>query len=62
MAHSLHLRVVAEGVETQKQYQFLEKQQCDFVQGYYVSKPMPLEELQVFLCEWNTYINTETKK
>jgi diguanylate cyclase (GGDEF)-like protein/PAS domain S-box-containing protein len=57
MAHSLHLLVVAEGVETEKQYEFLAKQQCDFIQGYYIAKPMPLEELQVFLREWDAYIN-----
>lgn len=49
MAHSLQIRVVAEGVETKKQYQILEKQSCDFVQGYYVSKPLSISELYEFL-------------
>ncbi|MFC4183972.1 putative bifunctional diguanylate cyclase/phosphodiesterase [Saccharococcus thermophilus] len=53
MAHSLRIQVVAEGVETKKQYQVLEKQCCDFVQGYYVSKPMPISELYEFLDMWN---------
>lgn len=53
MAHSLQIRVVAEGVETKKQYQILEKQSCDFVQGYYVSKPLSISELYEFLDMWN---------
>jgi EAL domain-containing protein (putative c-di-GMP-specific phosphodiesterase class I) len=44
---------VAEGVEMEKQYQILEKQSCDFVQGYYVSKPLPISELYKFLDMWN---------
>jgi len=40
MAHSLRLRVVAEGVETAEQYRFLEEHQCDEMQGYYFSKPV----------------------
>jgi diguanylate cyclase (GGDEF)-like protein/PAS domain S-box-containing protein len=41
MARSLHLRVVAEGVETPEELAFLREQQCDEVQGYYFSKPLP---------------------
>jgi diguanylate cyclase (GGDEF)-like protein/PAS domain S-box-containing protein len=55
MAHSLQIRVVAEGVETKKQYQILEKQCCDFVQGYYVSNPLPISELYEFLDMWNHF-------
>ena len=44
MAHSLALRVVAEGVETQHQLDFLKNQRCDEFQGFIVSKPMPPEE------------------
>ncbi|MDB5808504.1 MAG: hypothetical protein JWN94_626 [Betaproteobacteria bacterium] len=40
MAHSLRLRVIAEGVETSEQYQFLEEHQCDEMQGHYFSKPV----------------------
>ena len=56
MAHNLHLAVVAEGVETEQQYAFLETQRCDFAQGYYISKPMPFNELQPFIQEWDGYI------
>lgn len=45
MAHSLNLRVLAEGVETEAQMAFLREQGCDDLQGYLVSKPLPAEEL-----------------
>ncbi|WP_044895302.1 putative bifunctional diguanylate cyclase/phosphodiesterase [Bacillus alveayuensis] len=53
MAHDLRLQVIAEGVETNKQFKFLQKQGCDYVQGYYVSKPLPLPELDELLKTWN---------
>ena len=40
MAHSLRLRVIAEGVETSEQYRFLEEHHCDEMQGHYFSKPV----------------------
>ncbi|KRW61127.1 EAL domain-containing protein [Pseudomonas sp. TTU2014-080ASC] len=40
MAHSLELKVVAEGVETTEQLEFLRSQRCDEVQGYLISKPV----------------------
>ncbi|HEX4891596.1 MAG TPA: EAL domain-containing protein [Alphaproteobacteria bacterium] len=45
LAHSLHLRVIAEGVENEKQLHILRQENCDQVQGYYYSKPLPLEDL-----------------
>ncbi|MFD0712342.1 EAL domain-containing protein [Paenibacillus sp. GCM10027626] len=45
MAHQLGLLVIAEGVETAEQLAFLEERQCDEVQGYYFSKPLPPEEM-----------------
>lgn|GEM_PF-3916426 len=44
MAHSLCLRVIAEGVETQEQLEFLKMLQCDDMQGYLASRPVPAEE------------------
>ncbi|WP_316364471.1 EAL domain-containing protein [Candidatus Thiodiazotropha sp. CDECU1] len=41
MAHHLKLRVVAEGVETEQQLQFLQERGCDFAQGFLFSKPIP---------------------
>ena len=40
MAHSLRLKVIAEGVETEDQYQFLRNHDCDEMQGYYFSQPI----------------------
>jgi diguanylate cyclase (GGDEF)-like protein/PAS domain S-box-containing protein len=45
MAHSLRLKVVAEGVETREQLDFLRVHGCDEVQGYFLSRPLPAEEL-----------------
>jgi diguanylate cyclase (GGDEF)-like protein len=44
LAHSLRLEVVAEGVETEAQLQFLRKQSCDILQGYLLSQPVPAEQ------------------
>ncbi|HEX8786963.1 MAG TPA: EAL domain-containing protein, partial [Telluria sp.] len=41
LAHSLSLKVVAEGVETEAQIRELEKYDCDEIQGYYISRPLP---------------------
>jgi EAL domain-containing protein (putative c-di-GMP-specific phosphodiesterase class I) len=41
MAHSLGLSVVAEGIETEPQLEFLKSQGCDEYQGYFKSKPIP---------------------
>ncbi|MFZ6004444.1 MAG: putative bifunctional diguanylate cyclase/phosphodiesterase [Actinomycetota bacterium] len=45
MGHSLGLTLVAEGVETAEQRRFLADQGCDRVQGYFVGRPMPSEEI-----------------
>ncbi|SDL79716.1 putative bifunctional diguanylate cyclase/phosphodiesterase [Sediminibacillus halophilus] len=44
MSHSMEMKVIAEGVETEEQLVFLEKENCDEVQGYYFYKPLPLQE------------------
>jgi diguanylate cyclase (GGDEF)-like protein/PAS domain S-box-containing protein len=44
MAHSLGVKVIAEGVETRQQYNFLRKHRCDEMQGYYFSPPLPMEQ------------------
>ena len=45
MARSLRLKVVAEGVETQEQFDFLRAQGCDAMQGYFFSKPLPADKI-----------------
>lgn len=51
MAHSLRLEVVAEGVETQKQFDFLKVLNCDQMQGYLFSEALPAEEFAAVLRE-----------
>jgi len=49
MAHSLRLKVIAEGVETAAQLDFLRSRHCDEMQGYYFSRPLPAEEIAALL-------------
>jgi diguanylate cyclase len=49
MAHRLGLRVVAEGVETQKQLEFIRAQGADSFQGYLFAKPLPAEDFSALL-------------
>ncbi|MDU9402331.1 EAL domain-containing protein [Pseudomonas sp. zfem004] len=49
MAHTLHLEVVTEGVETPEQREFLAAHGCDYLQGYLLSRPVPLAELRPVL-------------
>ena len=51
MAHSLKLEVVAEGVETIEQLRFLKDKNCDHIQGYYFSRPLPVVEMDKMLRE-----------
>jgi len=49
MAHSLGLKVIAEGVDKAEQLDFLVEQGCDEIQGYFFSKPLPEQELTLLL-------------
>ncbi|NEX61605.1 putative bifunctional diguanylate cyclase/phosphodiesterase [Noviherbaspirillum galbum] len=49
LAHSLKVKVIAEGVETEAQRDFLREHGCDQIQGYFLSRPLPVEALERFL-------------
>jgi diguanylate cyclase (GGDEF)-like protein/PAS domain S-box-containing protein len=49
IAHSLNLPVIAEGVETEEQFQYLYDLQCDYIQGYFISPPVPVNEIEIIL-------------
>jgi diguanylate cyclase (GGDEF)-like protein/PAS domain S-box-containing protein len=49
LGHKLGLEVVAEGVETLEQLQFLRHHDCDMIQGYYLSRPMPRQDMAQFI-------------
>jgi len=51
MARSLQLKVVAEGVETVEQVEFLQMNNCDEIQGYYFSRPLPVEQFEKLFLE-----------
>jgi EAL domain-containing protein (putative c-di-GMP-specific phosphodiesterase class I) len=51
LAHSLNLKVIAEGVETDDQIQFLKENSCDQFQGYFFSPPLPASEFEKMLVD-----------
>ncbi|MEG0074436.1 MAG: EAL domain-containing protein [Eubacterium sp.] len=52
MAKNLNIKVVAEGVETQEQIDFLISIDCDIVQGFYFAKPMPISDYVQLICHY----------
>ncbi|MFZ3290439.1 MAG: EAL domain-containing protein [Telluria sp.] len=58
MAHSLHMRVVAEGVESHAQLTFLRRHRCDEIQGFHFSRALPSAELGALVIE-NRSLRTE---
>lgn len=62
MAKKMNLNVVCEGVETKEQVEFLREVDCDIAQGFYYSKPMPLDIFSEMLEDDNFVINKENLK
>ncbi|MGI9260442.1 MAG: EAL domain-containing protein, partial [Woeseiaceae bacterium] len=59
LSHSLGYKVVAEGVETPEQLEFLIERSCDYAQGYYFSKPVPIDGYQDRVIEVNEKLAIE---
>lgn len=55
LAHSLRMKVVAEGIELQEQYDYLYKLECDLFQGHLISVPLPPDEFAELLVNQNTH-------
>jgi EAL domain-containing protein (putative c-di-GMP-specific phosphodiesterase class I) len=49
IGHSLRVDVVAEGVETEAQLNFLKEQQCQKAQGYFLGRPMPMADFLAYI-------------
>ena len=58
LAHKLNLKVVSEGVETAAQLNYLTEIQCDYIQGFYLSKPLDKSGMSTFLAELKKKNNT----
>jgi diguanylate cyclase (GGDEF)-like protein/PAS domain S-box-containing protein len=55
MGHSLHFEIIAEGVETREQIEFLRHSTVDILQGFYFSKPVPAEQFLALVSESAAY-------
>jgi diguanylate cyclase (GGDEF)-like protein len=53
LGHALGLHVVAEGVETGAEFEYLSRLGCDSVQGYYISRPLPADQFLSWLTTWH---------
>lgn len=53
MAHDIGIKVIAEGVETKQQFDFLVKTDCDYIQGFYYSRPLPEKDFEKLLDNYN---------
>jgi diguanylate cyclase (GGDEF)-like protein len=57
MGQSLNLDIIAEGVESNEQLDFLQKHDCNFAQGYFFSKPVSADEIELMLMEQRNLFN-----
>jgi EAL domain-containing protein (putative c-di-GMP-specific phosphodiesterase class I) len=61
MGNSLNLKVIAEGVETAGQFTMLKDRQCTEMQGYLFSRPLPADQMTLFLKEGNAALPGATE-
>ncbi len=54
LAHNMGLKVVAEGIENKMVLELLKTMGCDYGQGYYIARPMPVEDFNDWLIDWET--------
>jgi len=52
LSHNLEMKTIAEGVETKEQFELLKSFGCDIIQGFWLAKPMPIDELIEFIEKW----------
>ncbi|AKH19190.1 EAL domain-containing protein [Sedimenticola thiotaurini] len=52
MAKHLRMKTVAEGIEDQSDWDLIQSMGCDYAQGYFIAKPMPAEQLEHWITEW----------
>ncbi len=62
LGHSLGLKVIAEGVETEEQMEFLRIRHCQEAQGYLISRPIEAEELAEFIRRYSPEVRTAEEK
>lgn len=58
LAHNFNLQVIAEGVETIRQLNFLKQNHCDMIQGYYYSKPLNAKDFYQYCIKQNKQLNS----
>lgn len=54
LTHRLGIKVIAEGVETQEEFNYILQADCDEIQGYYFFRPMPASQIETILRQWDS--------
>ena len=57
LGHAFGFKVCAEGVETAEHHSRVTRLGCDYAQGYYLGRPMPVEEVRELLASWEPLIS-----